>query len=57
MEGTGAAEVLGSRILTAAGWKRAVDLLHDLGEVRAGVVGRGQQVLGRCNGRGKEQAS
>lgn len=55
MEGKGIAVVSGPFILTAARWKGTVDLLHDLCEVRAGVMRRGQQVLGRWDSREKEQ--
>lgn len=43
MEGEG----VGSLVLTGAGWEGAVDLLHHLCEVGAGVMRGGQQVL-RC---------
>lgn len=36
-------------LLTAARGKRAVNLLHHLCEVRAGVMRRGQQVLRCCD--------
>lgn len=38
-----------SLLLTAARGKRAVNLLHHLCEVRAGVMRRGQQVLRCCD--------
>ena len=48
MEGKSTAVALRSFILTATGWKRTVDLLHDLCEVRAGVMRGRQQLLCRC---------
>jgi hypothetical protein len=42
-------------LLTAARWKCIVDLLHDLREVRAGVMRWGQQVLCPCDSTENEQ--
>ena len=44
-----------SFILTAAGWKGTVDLLHDLCQVRAGVMRGCQQLLCRRACRHKER--
>lgn len=45
----GIAGVAQSLLLTAARGERAIDLLHHLCEVRAGVMRRGQQVLRCCD--------